>query len=158
MKIWTFKLNLRILLKWRIIFEIRISWLTQGSDQIDSFLFANFRFVEVNQKSQKRFWFARWMKIFFFDSRGRIILFLFLIDFDSRFKLIVFILIRLDFNSSQITPHPRIMIHLRIKIKSNQKSKVGESWLTHLRIIGWFDFGSKANQSESRIKLVRALD
>ena len=43
------------------------------------------------------------------------------------------------------------------KIKSNQKSKVGKSWFTHSRIIGWFDFESKANQSESRIKLVRAL-
>ena len=66
------------------------------------------------------------------------------------------------------------MIHLRIenqvesKIKSNQKSnwiknqidqksKVDESWFTNLRIIGYFDFESKANQSESRIKLVRAL-
>ena len=52
---------------------------------------------------------------------------------------------------------PRIMIHLRIKIKTNQKSNVGESRFTHLRIIGWFDFESKANQSESRIMLVRAL-
>ena len=43
------------------------------------------------------------------------------------------------------------------KIKSNQKSKVGESWFTHLRIIFWFDFESKANQSELRIKLIRAL-
>ena len=35
------------------------------------------------------------------------------------------------------------------KIKSNQKSKVGESWFTHCRIIGWFDFESKwiANQA-----------
>ena len=41
------------------------------------------------------------------------------------------------------------------KIKSNQKSKVYE--FTHCRIIGWFDFESKANQSESRIKLVRTL-
>ena len=66
-------------------------------------------------------------------------------------------LIRLDFDSSQITIHPRIMIHLRIKIETIQKSKVGESWFTHLRIIGWFHFEQKANQSESRIKLVRAL-
>ena len=38
-------------------------------------------------------------------------------------------------------------------LPTNQKSKVGES----CRIIAWFDFGSKANQSESRIKLIRAL-
>ena len=43
------------------------------------------------------------------------------------------------------------------KIKSNQKSLIGESWFTHCRIIGWFDFESKVNQSESGIKLVRAL-
>ena len=95
-------------------------------------------------------------------------LFLILIDFDFkfiwniiyvdlRFNLISFILIWFDFDSSRITIHPRIMTILRIKIKSNQKSKVGESWFTHFRIIGWFDFESKANQSESRIKLIRAL-
>ena len=77
-----------------------------------------------------------------------------MIHFDSQFILI---LIRSDFYSPRITIHLRIMIHLRIKIKSKKKSKVVESWFTHLRIIGWFDFASKANQSESRIKLVWAL-
>ena len=59
------------------------------------------------------------------------------------------ILIRFDFDSS------RTMTHLRIKIKSNEKSQEGESWFTHLRIIGWFNFESKANQTESRINLAR---
>ena len=40
---------------------------------------------------------------------------------------------------------------------ANQKLKVGEAWFTHCRIIGCFDFEYKANQSESRIKLVWAL-
>ena len=43
------------------------------------------------------------------------------------------------------------------KIKSNQKLQVGESWLTHFRIMGWFDFLSKGKQNESQIKLFRAL-
>ena len=55
----------------------------------------------------------------------------------------LFILIRLDFDSS------RIMIHLRIKVKSNLKSKVAGSWFIHLRMIGWFDFESKANHESS---------
>ena len=62
-----------------------------------------------------------------------------------------FILIWFDFDSS------RIMIHLRIKNQTESKSKVGESWFAHCRIIGWFNFESKANKSESWIKLVRAL-
>ena len=71
--------------------------------------------------------------------------------------MILFILIRFDFDYLGITVHPQIIFHLRIKIKSNQKSKVGESIFTHFRIIGWFDFESKANQTVSRIELVRAL-
>ena len=103
----------------------------QGSDRIDSFWFANFWFAEVNQKSQK--------------------------DFDSRFNLILFTLLRSDFDSSRIMIHSWILVHLLIKIKSNQKLKVGGSWFNHLRVIGLFDFESKPNQSESRIKLVQAL-
>ena len=76
------------------------------------------------------------------------------IHFDFRFNLT---LIRFDFDSSQITIHSRIMSHMRIKNQIEKKSKVGESWFTHLRIIGCFDFESKANHIESRIKLVRAL-
>ena len=119
---------------------------TQGSDRIDSFWFA-----EVNQKSQITF-----------DSRDESKSF-FIIDSDSFWftfeanELQWFILNHFDFDSTRITIQPRIMIHLRIKIKSNQKSKVGEMWFTHLRIIGWFDFEWKANHSESQIKLVRAL-
>ena len=108
-------------------------------------------------KITKRFRFARWIKIFFyfwftlanhfiFDSQFILIT----IHFDLRFELILFILIRFNFDS---TP---IMIHLRIKIKSNKKSQEGESWFTYLWIIAWFDFESKANQSESRFQLIRA--
>ena len=43
------------------------------------------------------------------------------------------------------------------KIELNHKSKVGESRFTHLLMIGWFYFELKANQSESKITLVRAL-
>ena len=90
----------------------------------------------------KNFWFARCIKIFF----------LFLINVGEPFHFwFWFILIRFDFDSSLITIHPRI------KIKTNQKSKVGESWFTHLQIIGRFNFESKSNQSESRITLVRPL-
>ena len=128
----------------------------QGSDRIDSFWFAEVHkkilICEVNQNLFFYFWFT-WANHFIFWFWFIVIF----IHFDLRFKVILFILIRFDFDSSRITTHPRIMIHLRIKIKSNQKSKVGESWFTHLRIIGWFDFESKANQSESRIKLVWAL-
>ena len=78
---------------------------------------------------------------------------------DSFWFLFIWFAIQIDsihfdsfyFNSSRITIHPRI------KSRSNQKSQEVESWFTHLRIIGWFDFESKANHSESRIKLVRAL-
>ena len=46
-----------------------------------------------------------------FDSQfGRIF-----IHFDLRFNLILFIFIRFDFDSSRITIHQRIMIHLAIK-------------------------------------------
>ena len=60
-------------------------------------------------------------------------LFLFLILLDELFKFwfwftsILFILIRFDFDLSRITIHSQVMINLRIKMKSNQKSKVGES-------------------------------
>ena len=54
-----------------------------------------------------------------FDSQ----LFWIFIYFDLRFNLILLILIRLDFDSSQITIHPQIMIHLRIKIISNRNQK-----------------------------------
>ena len=50
-----------------------------------------------------------------------------------------------------------ILIRRESIIKSDQKSKVGEAWFTNCRIIGCFDFESKAKLSESRIKLVRAL-
>ena len=57
-------------------------WYTgQGSDPIDSFWFANFWFAQVNQKSQKDFD----LKLIL-DSRGRIILLLILIHFDSLSK------------------------------------------------------------------------
>ena len=97
-----------------------------------------------------------WIKIFFLFTWANHFIFV----SDSLWFAIQIDFIHFDsawFDSSLITLHPRIMIHVRIKIKSNQKSKVGESWLTHLRIMGWFDFGSKANQSESQIKLVWAL-
>ena len=114
----------------------------QGSNRIVSFWFAKIWFAKVNQKSRKGFDSRDESKSFFISpSRGRIILFVIFIYFDLRFKLILFILIRFDFYSS------RIWIHLRIKIKTNQKSKVGETWFTHLRIIIWFDFESKANQA-----------
>ena len=79
----------------------------QGSDRIDSFWFA-----EMNQKSQKDFDSRGVSKSFFFDT---ILIF---IHFDMRFNLILFILIRFDFDSSPITIHLQIMAHLRIQNKN----------------------------------------
>ena len=115
----------------------------QGSDRIDSFWFANFWFAEVNQKLQ----------IYFIcDSLGRIILFLILIHFDSqcnlifihfdlRFNLILYILISdsilfYSFWFGFILFRRESRFTRESKIKSNQKSKVGESWFTHFRIMG----------------------
>ena len=62
---------------------------TQGSDRIDSLWFANFWFpkwiknhkkISIHLTNQNLFW--------IFDTRGQIILFLILINFDLRFKLI----------------------------------------------------------------------
>ena len=125
----------------------------------------------MNQKSEKRFWFARWIEIFFFlicNSIWQIILFLILIYFDSqliwifihfdlRFNFILFILIRFDFDRRESRFKPESWFTCESKFKSNQKSKVGESWFTYCRIIGWFDIKLNANQSESRIKLLWAL-
>ena len=113
----------------------------QGSNRIVSFWFAKFWFAKVNQKSRKGFDSRDESKSFFY-SRERIILFLISDHFDLRFKLFFFIVIWFDFHTSQLGIHPRIMSHLRIKIKSNKKSKVGESWFTRLRIIIWFDLKS----------------
>ena len=76
-----------------------------------------------------------------------------LIHFDSQF-ISIFICDSIWFYSFWFG---LILIRRESKIKSDQKSKVGEAWFTNCRIIGCFDFESKANQSESRIKLVRAL-
>ena len=125
--------------------------LWQGSNRIDLFWFAKIWFAKVNKKSQKDL-----------DSRGESKYFTYeanesqwfiLIHFDFDFYSFWFA-IEIDFIHFDSV---WFMIHLRIIIKSNLKSKIGESWFTHLRIIFWFDFESKANQSESRIKLVRPL-
>ena len=110
-------------------------------------------------QNYRKIWFARWIKIFFFW---------FLIDVDESFYFRF--PIHFDFYSFWFAIQVDL-IHFNSvwfwfvanhdsptnKIKSNQKSKVGESWLTHFRVIIWFDFESKANQTKSRIKLVRAL-
>ena len=81
--------------------------LYQGSDQIDSFWFPN---------SIKK-------ALIHFDST----LISSFIHFDLRFNLILFILIRFDFDKSRIKIHPRIVIHLRIK---NQiESKIIGRWV-----------------------------
>ena len=102
------------------------------------------------------------------DSLSRIILFLILIHFDSLSKptnridsiwfVFVFISIcdSISFYSfwfdlilirreSRFTRESWFVFES--KIKSNQKSKVGESWFTDCRVIVWFDFVSKANKS-----------
>ena len=101
----------------------------------------------------KKFWFPMWIKICFY-SRERIILVLILINFDLLSK-------RTKRNDSFWFGLILILHESRFNRESwftcESKSKVGESWFTYCRIIGCFDFESKANQSESRIKLVLAL-
>ena len=130
-----------------------LNHLKQGSDRIDSFWFTwpNHFIFDSDSFWCKRIaiiYFEIWFSILIRFDLQFILIFIYC---DFRFELILFILIRFDFDLSGF------MIHLRIKIKSNKKSKIGESWFTHLRIINRFDFESKANQSESRIKLRRAL-
>ena len=78
---------------------------------------------------------------FIFDSLGHIILFL----IHNSFRFISILIsdsnwfysfwFGLILKSSRIAIHPRIMIHLRIKIKSKRKSKpFANQWLTRIRI------------------------
>ena len=128
---------------WEITFNWLKLWNYVFFTKITKILLETFLIQEKFSEAQRKICilFDLILILIHFDSQFILIF----IQFDLRFKLILFILIRFDFDSSRITIHPRIMIHLRIKIKSNQKSKKGESWFTHFRIIGWFVFESKAN-------------
>ena len=115
-------------------------------------------------KNKKRFWLARWIKICFwfvihFRESFYFWFWFILIHFDSQFIWLFsfWFAIHFAFDSLRITNHPRLMINLRIK--NQVESKIKGRWIVihSLLNLGWFDFESKANQSESRIKLVRAL-
>ena len=101
--------------------KIRIKTLLRAGLRPNPFiLIKEFWLAEVNQKSNNalngggsniffHFWFT-WANHFIFDS----------VSFWFIFEAIEshwFILIRFDIDSSRITIHPRIMTHLRIKIK-----------------------------------------
>ena len=113
-----------------------------SSDRIDSFWSANFDSPNWNKNKKKDF-----------DSRSEAkSFFLFVIYLgESFYFLFWFILFQNSFGFLFILICDSIWFYS--KIKSNQKSKVGESWFALCRIIDWFDFESKVNQSESRIKL-----
>ena len=144
----------------------------QSSDQIDSFWFANFdspkwmkiqKMILIREKYQNLSLLSfTWANHFIFYSDS----FWFSLIHDSFEFLIILICDSIRFYSFsfglvKIRRESRFKreswFTCESKIKSNHKSNVGESWFTHLRIIGWFDCESKANQSETRIKLVRAL-
>ena len=88
-------------------------------------------------KIKKRIWFT-WANHFIFDSDS----FWFTIHFDLWFNLILFNLIRFDFDSSRITIYSRIMIHLRIRNQTESKIKgrwivihsIAKHWLIWFRI------------------------
>ena len=82
-------------------------------------------FIHVDESLYFLFWF-----ILILYSFGLFI------HFYLRFDLILFILIRLDFDSSQITIHSWIMIHLRIKDQIESKTK-GRWIVIHLFANHW---------------------
>ena len=142
-KNWTMKLFQNLPVEfYRKISKLMEIGRSSKQGRIDSL--SEFRFARMNQKAKSDFWFTS-ANHFIFDAlskrTNRIDSFWFgliLICCESRFT------------------HESWFI-CESKLKLNQKSKVGEWWITLCRIIGWFDFESKANESESRIKLVRAL-
>ena len=112
------------------------------------------RFILIcrrKSKIHKRFWSARCIKIFlsFWFTWTNNFLFWFILICDSIWFYSLWFGLILILHESRFTRES--WFTYESKIKSNQKSKVGESWFTHFRMIGWFDFQKriKANRESS---------
>ena len=97
-------------------------------------------------KNHKKIWFVMWITIVFliFDSHGRIVLFLILIHFDLRFKVILLILIRFWFVPNRDT-------------SANHDSPVSQNWIESKIKGRWIVIHSFANHWLIRFQLKSEL-